>query len=252
MAHEALLSLAMPSSSALRPSMSRRLTSLPRVAPTIVAARIDDQRHFRLGIVPVGVRPDADLRAVAHRGHGRRLGEDLGVGADADLEIGRPGAARHQGLLERLGLGRARLDGGDVGADDLVQLLAHLLGARRIALGVLLDQPLEQAHREGDAGRLDRLQVDRRQKVSHKILERAQAVALGIAGKGHGIGRIAEVGHRGRRRGDVVDAVGAHRHDAGPGGLALPPDPADQGSGGAVVRQDIVGRSWHGTSPFLT
>ena len=35
-AQEALLSLAMPSSSALRPSMSRRLTSLPRVAPTIV------------------------------------------------------------------------------------------------------------------------------------------------------------------------------------------------------------------------
>jgi hypothetical protein len=34
-AQEALLSLALPSSSALRPSMSRRLTSLPRLAPTM-------------------------------------------------------------------------------------------------------------------------------------------------------------------------------------------------------------------------
>ena len=145
--------------------MSRRLTSLPRVAPTIVAACVDDQRHLGLRIVPVRVRSDADLRAVADRRHGRRLGEDLGIGADADLEIGRPGVACHQRLLQRLGLGRARLDGADVGADDLVQLLAHLLGAPGIALGVLLDQPFEQAHREGDAGRLDRLQVDRRQEV---------------------------------------------------------------------------------------
>ncbi|MNG25544.1 hypothetical protein D3C84_1104160 [compost metagenome] len=35
MAQEALLSLALPSSRALRPSKSRRLTSLPRVAPRI-------------------------------------------------------------------------------------------------------------------------------------------------------------------------------------------------------------------------
>src|ERR687891_2206272 len=34
-AQDALLSLALPSRSALRPSTSRRLTSLPRVAPTI-------------------------------------------------------------------------------------------------------------------------------------------------------------------------------------------------------------------------
>ena len=33
-----------------------------------------------------------------------------------------------------------------------------------------------------------------------KVLQRAQAVAGGIAGERHGIGRIAEVGHRGRRR----------------------------------------------------
>src|SRR6185369_4608491 len=39
MAHEALLSFALPSRSALRPSMSRRLTSLPSAAPRIRPAR---------------------------------------------------------------------------------------------------------------------------------------------------------------------------------------------------------------------
>ena len=38
MAVEALLSLALESSSALRPSKSRRFTSLPRVAPTMAPA----------------------------------------------------------------------------------------------------------------------------------------------------------------------------------------------------------------------
>src|SRR5262249_29491132 len=130
-------------------------------------------------------------------------------------------------------------------------LSAHPPGTRRIALGMLLDQPFEQAYRESDAGRLDRLQVDRRQQVAQEVRERSQAVAGGIAGERDGIGRIAEVGHRGRRRrGDVVDAIGAQCDDAGPGWLSPPPDPANQGSVGAVFRQDVAGRSWHWTSPF--
>src|SRR3984893_10789078 len=72
-----------------------------------------------------------------------------------------------------------------------------------------------------------------------------------MADERHGIVRIAEVGDGGRRCGDVVDPVGPHRHDAGSGGFSLPPDPADQGSVGAVVRQDVAGRSWHWTSPAL-
>ena len=92
------------------------------------------------------------------------------------------------------------------------------------------------------------------------VLQRAQPIAVGMADERHRIGRIAEVGHRGRRRGDVVEPVGPHHDDARSVGHAafvavavtVVPDPADQGSVGAVVWQDIAGRSWHWTSPFLT
>src|SRR4029453_4388440 len=46
-----------------------------------------------------------------------------------------------------------------VGADQGVQLLAHLVGAAEIALGVLLDQPFEQADGEGDPRPLYGLQA---------------------------------------------------------------------------------------------
>ena len=46
---------------------------------------------------------------------------------------------------------------GDVGADGV-----RLFGR---AARLLLDDALEQADHEGDAGRLDRLQVDRRQQI---------------------------------------------------------------------------------------
>ena len=69
MAQEALLSLALESSSALRPSKSRRLTSLPSAAPTDLAARRTCQHDLRLGIVPLDLgcspigapQPTADI-----------------------------------------------------------------------------------------------------------------------------------------------------------------------------------------------
>ena len=202
----------------------------------------DDQRHLGLGIVPVGIRPDADLGAVAHRGHRRRLGEDLGIGADADFEVRRPGAACHQRLLQRLGLGRARLYGADIGADDRVQLAPHLLGARGIALGMFLDQPLQQADGEGDAGSLERLQVDRRQQVAHQLLQGADALARGVAREGRRIGRVAEIGHGRHGRGEIEDAVGPDRDDRRPRRISRAPDAADQGARRAVLGQDFAER----------
>src|SRR4051812_40091925 len=52
----------------------------------------DRQHHLRLRVVPGGRRVDAGIRGSADRGHRLRLGEDLGVGADADFQVLAPGA----------------------------------------------------------------------------------------------------------------------------------------------------------------
>src|SRR5262249_20384403 len=92
MAQEPLLSLALPSRSALRPSKSRRFTSLPSVAPTVsprpfTASTISGSGLFQ---VEPGCRPTSAPLPTADSRHRLALGEDLGVRADADLEIGRP------------------------------------------------------------------------------------------------------------------------------------------------------------------
>ena len=54
------------------------------------AAAVDRQHDLGLGVVPARDRVQADRRARAHRRHRLALGEDLGVGPDADLEVLRP------------------------------------------------------------------------------------------------------------------------------------------------------------------
>src|SRR5258708_36239159 len=69
MAQEALLSLALESSRALRPSKSRRLTSLPRLAPTIAPVEAQASTtsgsglfHPDLGWMPtISPNPTADI-----------------------------------------------------------------------------------------------------------------------------------------------------------------------------------------------
>src|SRR3546814_9287206 len=52
------------------------------------AAAVHHHRDLGLGIVPHRAREDADLGAGADRRHRLRLGEDFGVGADADRSEG--------------------------------------------------------------------------------------------------------------------------------------------------------------------
>ena len=73
-----------------------------------LAVAADDQHDLGLRIVPLRLRMDADLGARADRRHRLRLGEDLGIGADADLEILRPRLLRDQRVLEPRRLRRAR------------------------------------------------------------------------------------------------------------------------------------------------
>ncbi len=93
---DAWLSFAFDSSSAERPSTSRRFTSLPSVAPTIRPAAAIDQHDLGLGVVPGGDGQHAGLHAGAHRAQRLRLGEDLRVRADADFQVLAPGALRDQ------------------------------------------------------------------------------------------------------------------------------------------------------------
>ncbi len=80
----AFWSFALPSSSALRPSKSRRLTSLPKVAPTVLPRLLAITTTSGSGLFQVDFGMDADIAARSDRRQHRRLGEDLGVGADAE------------------------------------------------------------------------------------------------------------------------------------------------------------------------
>jgi hypothetical protein len=102
--------------------------------------------------------------------------------------------------------------------------------------------------REGDARRLDRLQVDRREQprlclvaaVLRRVGEHGgkgpDALALDRGDRGRRIARLGEVAHGGKRARDVIEAVGAHHDDRGAFRLRQP-GTADQRAGGAVGRQ---------------
>ena len=62
------------------------------------AGAIDGEHDLGLRIVPGRVGAHADPVAPAHRRQRRRLGEDLGVGTDGDLQVLRPQAVGDQRL----------------------------------------------------------------------------------------------------------------------------------------------------------
>ncbi len=118
----------------------------------------------------------ADQRAMADRGHRLRLGEDFGVGPDAHFEVLRPGALLDQDLLDPRRLGRARAHTRQVVAEDPLQPGAYRVGAARVTARLLFDHALQGARDKRDAGRLDRLQVARREQARRTGVEIAAAV----------------------------------------------------------------------------
>ena len=85
-------------------------------------------------------------------------------GADADFEILAPRALLDQHPLQLHRLRRAGLRGGEIAADQPVDLGTDGGGRCHVAARPLLDHALQHRDREGDAARLDRLQVDRGQQ----------------------------------------------------------------------------------------
>ncbi len=174
-AQDALLSFALPSSSALRPSKSRRLTSLPSVAPTTRPRVADGQHDFGFRIVPLRLRVDADFRAGADCGHRLTLREDLGVRSDANLQVLGPHALLDQHVLEPARFVRAGTYLLQVGADDGSDRRPQALGLPGVASRLLFDDALEEARHKRDAARLDGLEVARREEPRHVALPRVRA-----------------------------------------------------------------------------
>ena len=235
-AAEALLSLALPSSSAERPSTSRRLTSLPSVAPTIlpVLAAITAISGSGLFQVDTGCRPTSAPKPTDAIGW-----HLVKISASGPMPTSRYCDQAPRAISSGLDLHRLRRAGlqlrqvvadqrGDVGADGV-----GLFGR---AARLLLDDALEQADDEGDARRLDRLQVDRAtagrrlagSRGASKLLAaiastRADRLALGVANIAGRIRHLADVAHgRRRARGDVEDRAVAHRDHQRMGRFARP------------------------------
>ena len=189
-----------------------------------------------------------DLGADADPGHRRSLGEHLGVGSDADLEVLRPHAPLDQRRLQRHRLVGARHDAGQVETDALADLAADRVGGGRVPLGLLLDHPLQHAGGEGDPARLDGLQIDRAQepgprgiapvvgRIGQDLRQRADRLARRVAGDRHRVGPVQQLRHRRNRRREVHHRVAANRDGRGTFGVGSP-DPADEGRLPPVFRQ---------------
>jgi hypothetical protein len=218
-----------------------------------LAARIGDDDDFRLRVVPARRRQHTDRGAGADSRHGRRLGEDLGVRPDADLEILRPQALGLQHALEVLRLRRSGHQPVDCATERGLDLGAHCDRGFRLAARLLLDQSFEQRLREGDARRLDRLQVDRRDEprpceiaaaldtVCKDVADAADPLASGAGRCGGRLRGLAQVAHGREGARDVLDAAGTDTDDRRPLHIR-PPYAPDQSAGGAVRRKRILGR----------
>ncbi len=130
-------------------------------------------------------------------------------------------------------------------AEDRRQTLADVQGPRGIALGLLLDHPLEHAVGKGHPGGLDRLKVDRRQKFTglagEEIVERTEfgEIARTLQAGSDAVDFEKRGNGRGERR-DIQQAAIAHEDRARPIDGFRPHAPDQQGLGG-IVWQNLRG-----------
>ena len=182
---------------------------------------------------------DPGISGGTDRGHRLALGEDLGIRTDPDFQVLAPGALRDQHLLQ---LRRLRGPGPQfrqVVADQPLHLRADRRGSVQVAAGTLLDHAFQHRNGEGDAGRLDGLQVDRCQqhgfrritgfgrRVGKDVADVAEALAVGrTEGRGR-VGALAQVTHGGECAGDVPCGVVPDCHHRRTVHIR-PPDPPGQ------------------------
>jgi hypothetical protein len=253
------------SSSALRPSTSRRFTSLPSVTPAIAPTLLIASTSSGSGLFHTDAGVDADACAEADCGHRRTLREQLGVGADADLQVLRPHPPGDEDLLHARRLRRAGPDPAQVGPDDRLDLAPGAVGQRGVAVRALLDHALEQARDERHAARLHGLEIARRQEPRPRAVARAlnavreqrlQARERGrLPDRRADVRRLCDVEEvaDGRLRARQIDRLAAAHADDRGAVLGGQPRAADEHGLVCAARQALLDRQrhlWH--RPLLT
>ena len=238
-AQDALLSFALPSSSAERPSTSRRFTSLPSVAATMRPA--DDAAsttsgsglfHDEFGWMPASIPvPTAAIGCalVKISASGPMPTSRYWLHAPCSISTCfRCAASADPGLQLR-----------QVVAHQPVHLRADRRGGIQVAARAFLDHPLDHRYDERHAGRLDRLQVDRRQQpwpagvalsggvlasTSSSLPMRSPLAARRRAAGSRGLAQIA---HGREVRGYIQQITVAYGDDGRTAGVR-PPHPSRQ------------------------
>ena len=247
------MSLALPRSRALRPSMSRRLTSLPSVAPTVLPADDTASTISGSGLFQVEAARMPISAPVPTDDIGWPL---VKISASGPMPTSRYCDQTPRSIsrsFSRAALSDPGLISDRSVADRVDHGLADGFGLAGIAARLLLDHALQQAGDEGDAAGLDRLQVapgtgtraSTGRGVMGAVGEDVGQVAdagapwQGVADHRHRIGGVQQGAHgRGRGR-HVVDPVFTDRDN---GRTFRQLGASDQGSGAAVLGQAVFGR----------
>ena len=247
----------------LRLAQQERAAALEVAEVDVVAERgADDaagvahgEHDFRLRVVPLRLRVDADLGAGADGGHRLPLGKYFRVWADPDFEILGPYALGDQDVLEPpclIGPGAYLLQ---VGADDRRDRRAQALGLCRVSAGLLFDDPLEQARDERDTAGFDRLEVAGREepgsigapgfrcRVREYVSERRNPrQRTRAANRPDRIVEVQELARRGRHAGEIVESAILNANERWARERDVrPPDAAYQFSLLVVFRETLPG-----------
>ena len=252
MAQDALLSLALDSSSAERPSKSRRLTSLPSVAPTMRPSLVTTSTTSGSGLFQVdfGCRPASTQVPTADS-----TGALVNTSASGPMPTSRYWLQAFWATSTSLTCCASAEPGFNCDRSvPTIRVTSARIACRRIRIAArpLLDHPLQHRHGEGDAGRLDHLQIDRRQqprlgriagvgrRVVQHILQRARPARPSRRATPRPDRQRGKLAGGGKLVGDVEHAVLADRDHRRAGEIGTP-DPPHQRGVGEIVGQNEGG-----------
>src|SRR5450830_1053534 len=220
-----------------------------------LAPAVHRQHNFRLGIVPFRLAMNSDFAAAAHCGQNRCLRENLRIRADTDLQVLRPHTLLDQHSFKAHRFWRARLDCPQVIAYYVVHQATNTFSFGSIASGLLLDYPLNHAGRERHPGRLDDLQIRRRQQrclvgigmaagVPEQRLDSPDVSARRLTNRQQRRGVLQQFADCRKSFRKIKHTFIAQHHRRGSCNRTRDPGTADQRSGQAIHWQSVFARQF--------